>query len=550
MPIHSATNGGHGHFFPRQSQKENKIPHRHAAPSAPWPWINIHDTVDPVQLASELPPVPPLCDHASCGGCWKGYPQSRFPNWTEAQVSRSKIANAIANYGRSADPCVIYRADVLANGIFKNVPSVVATDKDLDGTWNTVIRTIRPKDIRVRALFVKNLSGSVLQMLGTSYNIEPFYFSSSLNWIPSRFQEDIQDGKGDHITVTLTFLKSMPRQPFTQRQRRSRGPFHGSTSTFDRKQLVDTKTPLPLPSTGSQLVLDLLSVHLVRNVEGSTIISFHPETDSPTTSAEYLHERIRFAGQSVYWQKIFQASPDPTFVLLTFIWHAMYAWDEALEDLYSHIGQLETSVISTSNMELTEELHGIRAHQLHYSSLLEDFRKTVNFIRTAKNPAMESFPKPIRLRSAELMKRECSNLMNEIERLDTSRKMVDKQLKNVMNLVFSSVTIEMTDAAVKDSAAMKQIAFVTMIYLPASFVAGIFGMNIQEINPGTKGTVVHYAATAASFTLATIWIIIAFQSRHLFEEGTSLWRRLGWPYLLFRQLNGRNSKRPVRNMNA
>lgn len=49
---------------------------------------------------------------------------------------------------------------------------------------------------------------------------------------------------------------------------------------------------------GSQLVLDLLSVHLVRNVEGSTIISFHPETDSPTTSAEYLHERIRFAGGS------------------------------------------------------------------------------------------------------------------------------------------------------------------------------------------------------------------------------------------------------------
>jgi hypothetical protein len=42
----------------------------------------------------------------------------------------------------------------------------------------------------------------------------------------------------------------------------------------------------------------------------------------------------------VYWQKIFQDSPDPTFLLLTFVWHAMYAWDEALEDLYAHIGQL------------------------------------------------------------------------------------------------------------------------------------------------------------------------------------------------------------------
>ena len=42
-------------------------------------------------------------------------------------------------------------------------------------------------------------------------------------------------------------------------------------------------------------------------------------------------------GQSVYWQSIFQKSADPTLVLLTFIWHTVYAWDEALETLYSHI---------------------------------------------------------------------------------------------------------------------------------------------------------------------------------------------------------------------
>ena len=58
-------------------------------------------------------------------------------------------------------------------------------------------------------------------------------------------------------------------------------------------------------------------------------------------------------------------------------------------------------------------------------------------------------------------------------------------------------------------------------------------MNVQEINPGTKGTVLHYGATAVSFTLATVWIIIAFQSRHLFEENASPWKRLGWPYYMF-----------------
>lgn len=87
-----------------------------------------------------------------------------------------------------------------------------------------------------------------------------------------------------------------------------------------------------------QLVLDLLSVHLIRNKEDTTIISYHPNMPHhPITKAKYLRDRIRYAGQSVYWQMIFQKSPDPTFVLLTFVWHTLYAWDEALEHLYGHI---------------------------------------------------------------------------------------------------------------------------------------------------------------------------------------------------------------------
>jgi len=108
---------------------------------------------------------------------------------------------------------------------------------------------------------------------------------------------------------------------------------------------------------GRSLIPDLISLHLIRRAHGSIIISYHANgKDFPTTSAEYLHERIRFAGtycilcghqlftlrcwrigKSVYWQKIFQNSSDPTFVLLTFIWHALYAWDEALEHLYEHV---------------------------------------------------------------------------------------------------------------------------------------------------------------------------------------------------------------------
>jgi hypothetical protein len=86
-------------------------------------------------------------------------------------------------------------------------------------------------------------------------------------------------------------------------------------------------------------------------------------------------------------------------------------------------------------MALSKELHAVRAHLLHYSSLLEDFRKAVNFIRTTRNPAMDSHPKPTRIHSGILMRKECFNLMKEIDRLDMSRQNVDTQLQNVMNLV-------------------------------------------------------------------------------------------------------------------
>jgi hypothetical protein len=92
-------------------------------------------------------------------------------------------------------------------------------------------------------------------------------------------------------------------------------------------------------------------------------------------------------------------------------------------------------VITTSDLLLTRELHIIRAHHLHYSALLEDFRKAVDFVRTTPNPAMDALPSEERLFSLSLLERECRNLLDEVDRLEKGRRMQDKRLKNVMNLV-------------------------------------------------------------------------------------------------------------------
>ena len=109
------------------------------------------------------------------------------------------------------------------------------------------------------------------------------------------------------------------------------------TSTFLGSQAIDTDAPLILYSSiylshfnlvfllltskkcldQRLLVLDLLSVHLVRNINGSTIISYHPTMNIPATTAKFLHERIRFAGTR--WKLItilvYLSNPRPKCVL-------------------------------------------------------------------------------------------------------------------------------------------------------------------------------------------------------------------------------------------
>ena len=84
-------------------------------------------------------------------------------------------------------------------------------------------------------------------------------------------------------------------------------------------------------------------------------------------------------------------------------------------------------------MAFTRELHRIRVHLLHYASLLDDFHKSVEFVRDTPNPVMESDPK--RDYSEELLKRECKNLLIQIDRLSHSREFWDQRLQNIMNLV-------------------------------------------------------------------------------------------------------------------
>ena len=78
----------------------------------------------------------------------------------------------------------------------------------------------------------------------------------------------------------------------------------------------------------------------------------------------------------------------------------------------------------------------------------------------------EAFTEEERMASKEVMEHESKNLLSEIDCLERRREMLSNRLKNVMNLAFATVNIEdskqmrtLTQATVRDSAAMKQVSF-------------------------------------------------------------------------------------------
>jgi len=279
------------------------------------------------------------------------------------------------------------------------------------------------------------------------------------------------------------------------------------------------------------LFFDLLAVHLIRSPTTSTMITIHPQSDHwHITPAVELHRRILRAGDGIYWGNLFHKTNDPTFMLIILMWHVLYAWDEAIESLYSHICDLESQVIrfDTQDIKLTRELHVIRAKLLHYDALLTHFKKSVEFICQQKNEALNAANPEFVAKSEEILSKECNNLFAEIDRLRSAKEMHDMRLKNAMDLMFSIVSVQENETALRHSEATTQISYLTMLFLPATVVASVFGMNIYEINPGTYGSAIGYFAVTLPLTAMTVWIMLALRGK-MKEPDTNFFLHLLWP---------------------
>lgn len=77
-------------------------------------------------------------------------------------------------------------------------------------------------------------------------------------------------------------------------------------------------------------------------------------------------------------------------------------------------------------MNHTHEVHNIRAHLLNYTSFLQDFRDSVQYIIDNPSPWTGNW-------ATDAMNVECTLLLSEIARLQKGMDIPNKRLKNLIN---------------------------------------------------------------------------------------------------------------------
>lgn len=160
-----------------------------------------------------------------------------------------------------------------------------------------------------------------------------------------------------------------------------------------------------------------------------------------------------------------------------------------------------------------ERLHDIARHIIHSNETLEVALSTLDGIQQAhrlfseeicsSNPARVDFS----FRHTQL---ELSDLTRTVKASFLRSKSLHDRIHNEINLAYNLVNQ-------RDSSLMKTIAIMSLVYLPGSWIASIFGMNFFDFSSST-GLVLSdkfwlYWALTAAMTLLTVGTWMVWQSR-------------------------------------
>ncbi|KAE8167581.1 hypothetical protein BDV40DRAFT_170365 [Aspergillus tamarii] len=218
-----------------------------------------------------------------------------------------------------------------------------------------------------------------------------------------------------------------------------------------------------------------------------------------------------------------------------YIWHAVFA--DAMASLYSLSFWKQRNVIrqtekirnaSTENLpKFLKNLNDSARHAVHLNETMEVAEHTMNRLLMEHSRWRDEFPEYVMgqnnvVRGTYFQTRQrLAFIAKEIHSARTRSRTLTDRLASEIQLANTLVSHEMSRNTRYDSMVMKTLSFVGMIYLPGTFVSGIFGSNFFDFQSGEKESWEMsrefwlYWAVTIPLTLATfaVWMLWHYRAQ-------------------------------------
>ncbi|KAL3432949.1 hypothetical protein BDV09DRAFT_118028 [Aspergillus tetrazonus] len=216
-----------------------------------------------------------------------------------------------------------------------------------------------------------------------------------------------------------------------------------------------------------------------------------------------------------------------------FSWHAAFA--RMILEQYNEAFWYLRDLVRKQEKERSESahkpndfphLHDILRHLFHYEETIEVAQHTLRMMAAEQDRWRNEDEEDIRQNLGIWIKTR-QRILHEEKRahsLKTRSKSLNDRHRNEINLAFNLVSQSFGRDTRTDSNMMKTVAIVSMVYLPGTFVSGLFGTNFFsfQADPGNTWLMADefwlYWAVTLPLTFATvvIWAIWHWQDKFVF----------------------------------
>jgi magnesium transporter len=185
----------------------------------------------------------------------------------------------------------------------------------------------------------------------------------------------------------------------------------------------------------------------------NTVISFQ---ERPEDLFDLLRDRLRKS-----FGKIRNKHTD--YLFYRFIDTIVDNYYFVLDSFAEKIEQLEDEVMENPSTKTLQKLQGIRKELIYLRRSVYPLRESINSLMKSESPLM-------RKETEKYFADVYDHTIHVIESLDTYREL----LGGIMDLYMNSVSNKMNEI-------MKVLTIMSTIFIPLTFIAGIYGMNFENI---------------------------------------------------------------------